>query len=91
MLRTIFQQATLMALHTGIAAGISDHLGAEHALITGFASAAVGIPSLIAGAFAGDAITCKPEDRSSGRVGATVGGLVGYAAGSVIGFALKHS
>lgn len=91
MLKTIFQQATLVAVHTGIAAGISHHMGGDHALATGFTSAAAGISSLIAGAFAGDAITCKPDDISSGRVGATVGGLIGYAAGSVIGFTLKHS
>jgi len=91
MLKTIFQQATMMALLTGITAEISHHMGGEHALMTGFTSAATGITALIGGAFTGHRITYKPNITNSGQLGATIGGLLGYAAGSVIGFALKHS
>ena len=90
MLRTIFQQATLVAVHTSIAAGISHHMGGEHSLATGFSSMSVGICSLIAGAFVGDAITHQGFN-STDRFGSTVGGLFGYTVGSVIGFTVKHS
>ena len=93
-LKLIFQSATLVAMHTGIATGIATAIGSENPVAVGLTSCAVGITSLLGGAFAGHSITYKPSpdqhytEYDGG--GARPYGLIGYATGSVIGFALKH-
>lgn len=96
ILRFIFQSAALTAVHTGVVAGIAASVGSENPAAVGFTSFAVGIPSLIAGAFIGDALTPKPTTTSAITYHqydprrATIGGLIGYATGSAVGFSLKY-
>ena len=93
-LTNIFGGVALMALHTGAAAVIAARLGSENPAAVGLTSFAIGIPSLLVGAFAGYAMTAnKPSPtayHAPNPPRATIGGLIGYATGSVIGFALKH-
>lgn len=85
----------MVAVHTGVAAGIAAAMGDDNPVAVGLTSCAVGITSLLGGAFWGHSITCKPIPNKPyeeyNHSGQRIGGLIGYAAGSVIGFALKHS
>lgn len=91
ILTIIFRSAAVTAVHTGVAAGIATAMDSNHVAAAAFSSFAVGIPALIGGAFIGDAVASPPHNIDHGRKGATIGGLVGYAAGSVLGFALQYS
>lgn len=91
MFNTVFQQATLASLHTGIAMGVAHHYNTPSPVEAGVASYVSGMLGLVFGSFAGDAATYSLNMKKYDHAGATIGGLLGYAIGSTAGFCLKQS